>query len=160
MQPIVSGSVRRHWGTISVVASCLVALGVVLIGTNHHSVVGWVSVVVFGACGLLAAWQFHEGRPRVVIDDRGVLDRTFAIGTIPWDDIRAVHVKRLQGHAHLCLDLKQTGKYTGRLSPMLRRVVALNRELGLTDLSVNLDGVSPDPEQVEALIRAELATRL
>jgi hypothetical protein len=131
MYPIVIGSPRRHWAIIAVVALALAALGVAGVVISHRSVVAWALVVVGGACGLTAAWEFHDRRPRVVIDDRGILDRALAIGTIPWHDIQDVHVKRVSGRHQLCLDLSNAAKYTSRLSAPLRRIVSLNRELGL-----------------------------
>lgn len=153
MERIAIGPDRRQWVIVAAVGCSLAALGIVLILATRQVVVGWVALVICGAGGLFAAWQFYDMRPRVVIDDRGVLDRTFGIGVIPWDDIQDVHLKWTHGRPQLCLDLRNAKRYTARLPQMLQRVAALNRELGLTDLSVDLSGATPDPATIEAAIR-------
>lgn len=156
MYPIVIGSPRRHWAVTSLVAAALAALGIALIVAVRAVTVGWIALVVGGAGALFGAWQFYDARPRLIIDDRGILDRTFGIGLIPWSDIADVHLKSIQGRPQLCLDLRETKKYTSRLPQMMQRVVALNRQLGLTDLTVNLTGLTTDPRAVESSIRARL----
>ncbi len=159
MYPVVIGSARRHWAFIAVIAVAFAAAGVAGIVIAHHSVVAWVIAIVGGAGALIAAWEFHDRRPRVVIDDDGVLDRALAVGTIAWDDIRDVRVTRVNGRPQLCLDLPNAAKYTSRLPQPLRRIVPLNRQLGLTDLSVDLSGLATDPAALEAAMKDELKKR-
>jgi hypothetical protein len=159
MHAVIIGSPRRHWAFIATIAFACAALGVVGIVLAHRSVVAWVVAIVGGAAALIAAWEFHDRRPRLVIDDRGVLDRRLAVGTIAWDDIQDVHVKRVNGRPQLCLDLPNAAKYTSRLPQPLRRLVPLNRQLGLTDLSVDLTGLATDPLDLEAAVRDELNRR-
>jgi hypothetical protein len=159
MRAVILGSPRRHWAFIAAIAFACAALGVVGIIMAHRSVVVWVVAIGAGAVGLIAAWEFHDRRPRLVIDDRGVLDRRLAVGTIVWDDIQDVHVKRVSGRPQLCLDLVNAAKYTSRLPQPLRKLVPLNRQLGLTDLSVDLTGLTADPVALEAMIRDELKQR-
>ena len=159
MHPVVIGSTRRHWAVIAVIAFAIAALGVAGIIIAHRSMVAWVVTIIGGAGGLIAAWEFHDRRPRVVIDDDGVRDRALAVGTIAWDDIQDVRVMRVNGRPQLCLDLPHAAKYTSRLPQPLRRIVPLNRQLGLTDLSVDLSGLATDPTALEAAIKDELRKR-
>ncbi len=156
MQPIVIGAPRRNWGLAALAAGVLTAIGGILIGVRFQPTAGWIILVACGAGTLFAGWQFYDARPRLVIDDRGVLDRTFAIGVIAWNDITDVTLKRVQGRTQLCLHLRNAAKYTTRLPPTLLRMVALNRELGLTDLSVDLTGLAGDPADLETNVRGRL----
>ena len=156
MLPIVIGNPRRHWGIAAVVATVLTALGGSLIGARFYPVVGWIIAIISGSAAAFAAWQFYDARPRVVINDHGVLDRAFAIGIIPWADITDVHLKRVNGRDQLCLDLRNTKAYTGRLPAALRPMVPLNRQLGLTDLAVDVTGLSMDTAQLENTLRERL----
>lgn len=158
MDAVVIGSPRRHWAVIAVIALACAALGVLGIMMAHRSVAAWIVAIVAGALGLIAAWEFHDRRPLMVIDDQGVRDRRLAVGTIAWADIQDVHVKRVNGRPQLCLDLPNAAKYTSRLPQPLRKLVPLNRQLGLTDLSVDLTGIATDPLVLEAAIRNELKT--
>lgn len=159
MDSVVIGSARRHWAFIAVIAFACGALGIVGIGIAHRSAVAWVVTIIGGAGGLIAAWEFHDRRPRLVIDDGGILDRALAVGTIGWDDIQDVRLARVNGRPQLCLDLPNAAKYTSRLPQPLRRIVPLNRQLGLTDLSVDLSGLATDPVVLETAIRDELKKR-
>jgi hypothetical protein len=159
MHPVVIGSARRRWAFIAVIAFAFAALGVAGIVIAHRSVVAWVVAIIGGAGGLIAVWEFYDRRPRVVIDDDGVLDRALAVGIFAWDDIQDVRVTRVNGRPQLCLDLSNAAKYTSRLPQALRPIVPLNRQLGLTDLSVDLSGLATDPAALEATIKDELKRR-
>jgi hypothetical protein len=159
MDPIVLGAARGRWLLLLVVALCFVAAGVLMIASGDALLVGWMSVAFFGACAVVFVWQLLDRRPRIVIDDRGILDRTLRVGVIEWGDVEGAYLRRIQGNPFLCLELRDPEKYTARLSPTLRRVVALNRTLGFTDLSLNLTGVDVAPELVEELVVKELGVR-
>ena len=109
---------------------------------------------------MVFAMQLVDRRPRIVIDDNGVLDRTLKVGIINWEDIRSAFLKRSAGQPFICLDLVDPGKYTGRLSPLVRGMVQLNHKLGFTDLSLNLGGTEVNPDQVLELMNKEIASRL
>jgi hypothetical protein len=160
MQPVTIGAPRRHWLGFALAAGALTPIGGLMIGVRLQPIVGWIILVACGAGTLFAGWQFYDARPRMVIDDRGVLDRTFAIGVIPWDDITNVTLKRVQGRTQLCLHLRNAATYTSRLPPTLLRMVALNRELGLTDLSIDLTGLASDPADLETMLRGQLKSRV
>jgi len=159
MTPIVIQASRRKWVAFLIGAVCFVAGGVLIVAHGVGALVGWMNILFFGGCALIFAFNVFDRRPRIVIDDDGILDRTLKVGLIEWADIRSVHLKHSQGQPFLCLDLRDSTKYTERLSPILRRMVALNHLLGFTDLSLNLIGADVAAEQVEELVRKELAVR-
>jgi len=159
MQPVTIGAPRRHWLPVALATGVLAAIGGIMVGVRFQPVAGWIILVVCGAGALFAGWQYYDARARVVIDSRGILDRTFAIGIIPWGDITDVTLKRVQGRTQLCLHLRNAATYTSRLPSTLRRMVALNRELGLTDLAVDLTGLATDPVDLETMLRGQLATK-
>ena len=159
MDPIVIGTSRTRWIFLLVVALCFVAAGVFMLLSGGEPLVGWTGILFFGGCALVFVRQLLDERPRIVIDDRGILDRTLRVGVVEWADIQGVYGNSINGNAFLCLDLSDPAKYTGRLSPMMRRVVALNTHLGFTELSLNLSGADVDPERLRELIEKELEVR-
>src|ERR1051326_4197417 len=54
---------------------------------------GWAAIVFFGSAIPIFVWQIADSRPRLVIDERGVLDRALGVGLIAWGDIRAAYVR-------------------------------------------------------------------
>ena len=159
MERIVIAGSRTRYVIYLALACAFVAAGVLLLALHENVLVAWLNIVFFGAGAIVFGMQIVDRRPRIVIDDQGILDRTLKVGRIEWGDIRAVFLKRSQGQPFLCLELADPSKYTQRLSPLLRRMTQLNRKLGFTDLSLNLAGTSIDPEQVEELLSKELAVR-
>ena len=130
-----------------------------MVASGEAVLAGWANIVFFGGCTLVFAYNVFDRRPRIIIDDDGILDRTLKVGLIEWADIEGAFLRENAGQPYLCLELRDNDKYTQRLSPLLRRMVSLNRALGFTDVSVNLVGTDVRPEQVEELVRKEIEVR-
>jgi len=156
MRPIVAGPPRQPWTTFAGVAGVMAAASIGWIAANYRSPVPWLAAVICGTCALYGGWCLYDARPRLVIDDRGVLDRTFGIGRVPWRDVQGVELKAMHGQPHLCLTLRNAAAYTDRLAPQLRRIVTLDRQLGFSDLSISLAGASATPADVLAAARTQL----
>jgi hypothetical protein len=159
MERIVIRAARTKWLVSLVGATCFGAAGLLLVMSGAAIAIGWLNVILFGGAAIVFARNVFDTRPRITFDECGILDRTLRVGLIEWADIEDVYLKHSQGQPFLCLKLRNAAKYTARLSPILRRLVVLNRALGFTDLSLNLIGADVDPVQVEELVRKELAVR-
>lgn len=159
MEPIVIRPSRLRWALLLVTALVFVAAGVVMAASSEGVIVGVLSIVFFGLCALVAIQQLTDARPRVVIDDEGVLDRTLKVGRIAWSDIEGAYVRRMHANAFVCLELRDPAKYTAGLSPVMRRLAALNEKLGFTPLSLNLAHTDANPERVAELIEREVLRR-
>ena len=156
MEDIVVRSSRANW-TIRLLG-CLVFVigGMLMLGeVDAPRIVAWSSIIFFGGCALVAVREMVDRRPRIVVDDRGILDRTLRVGVIEWRDI--VHLQ-LWGD-FVCLELRDPAKYTSRLSPLFRRLAALNRAIDFPELSLNLIGTRVDRGRFTELLQKELAVR-
>jgi hypothetical protein len=122
---------------------------------------GWVAIVFFGSGIPIFIWQIVDARPRLVIDEHGVVDRTLGVGRIDWADIEAAHVFSISGNDFISLELRDPEKYLGRLSNVRRSMATANRKMGLTDFSLNLSGVAANTHEVFELVMkfCELARR-
>ncbi len=158
MERVVARSAPAHRFLLLVGALGFVVLGVFLT-LHEHQIVGGMTIMFFGACTLMGVRQLFDNRPRLVIDDSGVWDRTLEVGVIEWPDIRGAFIKTMSGHAFVCLELRDPVKYTSRLSPIVRRTVSLNQSLGFTDLSLNVAGTDLSADRVLEIILQELARR-
>lgn len=76
-----------------------VAGGIFLVAFDRGTGVwaGWMCIVFFGAGIPLFARQLFDSKPRVVLDEAGVFDRTLGVGIIPWSDIESCYVKSIHG---------------------------------------------------------------
>ncbi len=129
-----------------------VAGGIFILMNNGPVWVGWMSIVFFGSGIPLFIWQIADSRPRLIIDDEGVNDRTLGVGKILWKDIDGAYLKSIQNNDFICLQLNNTKKYLGKLSPIKQATASANEKLGFTPLSLNLSGVSVDADQVLELV--------
>lgn len=115
----------------------------------------WLCIIVFGGGALVFVSRLMDPRPRVVVDSRGILDRTLGVGLIPWSDIKAAYRSSIGSQDAILLELRDPETYLARLSPSRRAMRALAAEkdvLGFTPLSVNLSWVDANSQEVLKLI--------
>ena len=126
--------------------------GIFLIIKGEAVLIGWASIIFFGGGIPLFLWQLMDSRPRLIIDDEGVYDRTLKIGKISWEDVEGGYVKNISGSNFICLELKNEEKYLSQLNSIGKAAVSANVKLGFTPISLNLSGISEDPYEILNLI--------
>jgi hypothetical protein len=161
MTPISIKASRLKYTLLLIVSIGFVAGGVFIVGhsASDEAWIGWMNIVFFGAGIPLFSWQILDARPRLVIDDRGVFDRTLGVGVIPWSEITGAYVKSISGNDFICLELRDATPWLQRLSPTKRAIVSANEALGFSVLNLNLSGVAADALQVQELIVKMAASR-
>ena len=127
-----------------------VAVGIWIV--VHGRASGWVPILFFGSGVPIFLWRIADARPRLIIDEHGVLDRTLGVGRIAWGDIEAAYVRSISGNDFICLELKNPEKYSQKLSKVKRAMAAANRGLGFTDFNLNLSGVDARTDEVFELV--------
>ncbi|HKT27274.1 STM3941 family protein [Dyella sp.] len=161
MTPIAIRASRRRYALWLIMSSGFVLTGAFMVafGDTFQTWLGLAYMMFFGAGVLLFLWQLVDARPRLVIDDRGVFDRTLGVGVIPWSDIGGAYVRSIYSVDVICLQLRDPRPWLQRLSPIKRALAPANKALGFTPLSLNLDGVAADVRQVHELIVKMAAAR-
>jgi hypothetical protein len=125
------------------------------------AVAGWGAIVFFGGCAMVGVWQLVDSRPRLVIDEQGITDRTLRCGRIPWREIVDARVNVVHGQPFICLELRNEEPFLRKLSPAGRALLKANRALGFSALNINLGGLDADPHEVyELVLRLILAARV
>ncbi len=145
---------RSYWRIVPLLIGSLafVTAGAFLLVHSPDKWIGWMSIILFGGCGLVFIWQLLDSRPRLIIDDRGVFDRTLGIGAIPWSEIADAYPRTIASSSFVCLVLRQPERFLSLLPRRRRAFASLNQQLGFTDFSINLTGVAVDPAEVCELI--------
>jgi hypothetical protein len=162
MTPLVLGPSRGRFALLLVVSLAFVFAGVAmaLLGNDFRAVfVGWTSIVFFGACAVMFVIQLLDGRPRIIIDDHGVFDRSLEVGVIPWEEILGADVREIANNRFISLDLRDPNVFLARLSPVRRRLVEANTGLGFQPLNLNVGAVAIDPYVLAELIVKEATRR-
>lgn len=92
---------------------------------------GWVSVIFFGLCSLVAVRNLFSPRPGLVLDREGLTDQSsgLAVGFVPWRDIAGLEPCVIQGQKMLVVLLKNPQAYVDKGGPLRRQLYRMN--LGL-----------------------------
>jgi hypothetical protein len=154
MSPITIKSSRLKYAFLLLIAIAFVFIGAMMVtrGKATDAWVGWAIIVFFGAGIPLFAWQFYDSRPRLVLNDEGVLDRTLGVGIIPWSQITGATLRSVHGNYFICLEMRNPEQWLERLSPLKRAMVSANEALGFTPLNLNLGAVAADPREIYELV--------
>lgn len=150
MQKLGINTSRTKTLFLLIAAMGFVATGIWLV--VHGNMFGWVAIMFFGSGIPIFIWQIVDSRPRLMIDDEGVTDRTLGVGRILWSDIQGAYVMSISGNDFICLDLKEPEKYWQKLSKVKRAMASANRKLGATEFNLNLSGVTASTEEIFELI--------
>ena len=150
--PLVIRSSRVHALVYRLGAAGFTEAGFLMVESGQHVVIGWLTVAFFGLGCLVFLWQVVDPRPRLVLDEEGVFDRTLGVGPIAWSDIKGWYVRSIQGNDFVCLLVRNPAVYLGKLSRVRRALRRANRALGFTDLYLNLGGLALTTEEILAAI--------
>jgi hypothetical protein len=150
MEKLIIKNARGKYVLLLIGSIGFVAVGIWIV--VHGGSSGWVPILFFG-CGIpIFIWQIADARPRLTIDEHGVVDRTLGVGRIAWSDIEAAYVRSINGNDFICLELKNPEQYWQKLSKVKQAMAAANRGLGFTDFNLNLSGVEARTEEVFELL--------
>ncbi|EEF59692.1 STM3941 family protein [Pedosphaera parvula] len=154
MKPIIiKSSIWRH--VLLLIGSlAFVAVGIIIIlfSPDKHWV-GWMSILFFGVGGIpIFTWQLLDRRPRLIINDEGIFDRTLRIGWIPWAEIEGAYKKSIASQDFICLKLKKPQKFLKNASDLQKALIAANQQLGCEPINLNLSGIHGQTDQILELI--------
>ena len=102
----------------------------------------------------LLLWRLLNPPRRVVVDERGILDRSLRVGWIRWDDIEGAYQPTSVDET---LSLRLHSSH--RVARRLRRTRRVARGDGAVDVHVNLSGTDLSPVEILQLIMANNACR-
>lgn len=154
MAPVIIHASRRKLALLLLGAVVFVVLGFWIIDAKPDKAwAGWLSIVFCGLGIPVFLWQILDRRPRIVIDEQGITDRTLGVGTIAWADIenaeRASITIRGQEMEYIGLHLRNTETYLQKASPGRRPALESGRMFSLAPFSLSLHGT--DANRVELL---------
>jgi hypothetical protein len=156
METLVIGASRTKAFLLLLASLGFVGAGVAMLLTPQRSPeqrwIAWACILFFGAGVVVAAQQIADSRPRLVIDDQGILDRTLGVGVIPWSEILDAHVRSVSGNDFICLTVQNPELWLHKYSPVQRALVRANLALGFSELNINLAGIAAETTRIHELI--------
>jgi hypothetical protein len=146
------------WKSILFLAGCLLFVigGIFIISSGKGSkstLVGILGIVFFGFGFFVLLRQGLDRRPRIIIDEKGVTDRTLGVGRIDWEDIDAVQLTSVFSNNFVVLQLNNNEKYLKNLSNTSRKLTKVNKDLGFGALNLNLSSLDMKPKKIYEIIR-------
>lgn len=144
---------QSPWQTLLLIAGALVfvALGTLMISGSigkarpdiFVQAIGWISVLFFGACGIVGGWRFMTVRgPVVTLSPVGIRDMRIAEETIPWRAIRGISTWEYQRQKVMVLQVDPALERRLTLSTIARMSRRANAALGADGLCVAATGLS------------------
>jgi hypothetical protein len=135
----------RHWGPL-----------------GHPYVVkaaGAGGVLFFGCVGLFALVKIFDSAPGLVLDQRGLLDRSSAVpvGFVPWRDVAGIEQFDLVDQRFVVIMLKNPEKYVAKSHPALRWIARINTRMCGSPVMLTPNALEVDFDQLYKMIEARLA---
>ncbi len=122
-------------------------------------IIGIISILFFGACGIEIIRQMLDTRPRLIIDDRGIFDRTLSTPLIPWSSISDAQIMQIRRSKFIAPRLRDEEERYNALSPLRRMMSSANQGLGFNRFNLNITALNISADALLAIIKEQLALR-
>lgn len=145
----------------SLLALIFVVGGIVILSVSddfESTLIGWLSIIFFGLGLIVFLIQILDSRPRIVIDQNGIFDRTLDIGIIEWQDIQHAYLNSIFGNDFISLVLRDNEKYLQRTTKTKAKLSKYNKTLGFETINLNLSGVNKKSGEIFDVIIKQLTT--
>lgn len=159
VKPIKLYASKRKYSLFLGISLIFVISGIFLMLQNDSEarVVGLLCTVFFGLCVAVFIFQLFDAKPRIIIDDAGILDRTLGVGLIPWTEITNTYLGSISGNDFICLELKDEALWVNKLSAIKRGLTKGNKALGYGSLNINLSGVKADAQVILEIMELKIS---
>ena len=101
--------------------------------------VGWLSILFFGACGLVIGGRLFDDDVQIRISGSGIYSRQWSEQTIPWGAVTEVSVWRFKRNKFLILHLVRPEHYPP--TTFSAKMAKANRTLTGGDIAIDLTGM-------------------
>ena len=127
-----------------------VAIGAFMVLDGEKDLIGWLCIGIFFLGIPIFLWQIFDSRPRLILDEDGVIDRTLGVGKIFWKDIKGLSVRTVHKNDFVCLEMDEDSnqRYLSSLSSIKRKLLTANVALGWPPLNLNLSGLKGSTEEI------------
>lgn len=104
-------------------------------------ILGWVTLVFFGACTMIALWRLLTQRgPVITLSPQGLQDVRVSADVVPWTAIETLYTWQHSGQKVMVVGLKAGEEQKLRLTTIARLSRGANAKLGADGLAVTAQG--------------------
>lgn len=125
-------------------------------------IMGVISVVFFGICGIFIGRKLFDKTIGLTIDEKGITDNTNAtsVGLIEWDDITGIDKVEISSSKILLIKTDKPDKYIDRAkNGISRRAMKANNSIYGSPISIISSSLSMKFSELESLLKSELKRR-
>ena len=134
----VPGTVGRRLGEFGVGLLWALYCLMILFPPSHQTFMPWLTAPLTGLASFHFIRRAFDGRPRLIVDKKGITDRTSIVGGalhVPWEDVLSVSVSRFWGTVDL--EVRDLAHVRRRASVLRRAWMLFGRLLGRRAISVS-----------------------
>ncbi len=146
----------KYVGLAAICAAFVVIGGLMLLfprtGEWRETIIGWSGVILFGFGLFIFLRQIFDSRPRIIVDESGIFDRTLSVGVIEWQDIEYAYLNSVVGNPFISLHLTNPEKYLERAMNSQKKLARLNKYLGAETININVSGINKSPDDILAVV--------
>jgi len=120
-------------------------------------IAGWAGLLFFGGASIFFVTRFFCTGPVVIINEEGIHDKRWKVGTIRWCDIEKIMIQSMntrgREHRFIALILRDTAPYDQKRPLLARFLATLNQLLGFSPYILNCRGLEIDDDHVIEVIQ-------
>ncbi len=141
---------KLKYGMFLLLSMACVAIGAFMVLGGEKILIGWLCIGFFFLGTLICLWAIFDSRPRLILDEDGVIDRYLGVGKIFWKDIKGLSVITAYKNDFVCLQMDEDSnqRYLSNLSPIKRKLLTANVALGWPPLNLDLSGIKGSTEEI------------
>lgn len=118
----------------------------------EHTWMWWLCTCFFGLGYPLGLFQVFDRRPRVIINDIGIYDRTLESRIINWEVINTAYFIERQKQYYICLEIDPKFEPSATKSKFYKKMARINKELGFQELNIVVTNLDVDRDKLLNLI--------
>jgi hypothetical protein len=130
--------------------------------TGVIRIVGVISIVFFGVCGIFIGRKLFDEKIGLSIDEKGITDNTNAtsVGLIEWDDITGIDKVEISSSKILLIRTDKPDKYIERAKNGISKLaMKANNKMYGTPISIISSSLNIKFNELENLIKSEFKRR-
>ena len=132
------------------ISMAFVAIGAFMVRDSENVFFWRLCIGIFFLGTPVFLWQIFDSRPRLILDEDGVIDRRLGVGKIFWKDIKGLSVRTAYKNDCVCLymDEDSNQRYLSNASSIKRKLLTANVALGWPPLNLELSGIKGSTEEI------------
>jgi hypothetical protein len=121
-------------------------------GATKVALVGWASIIFFGACGIIGIRRLADKDEQLRISSRGIHWKQWSHATIPWSEILDVSVWSYRRQNSIILVLRRPEHFPSET--LLGRFAGMNRALTGGDIAISTTALDRNLDEAMAAIES------